>query len=112
MRLLTGGFESNPGSEKRPAQRAFVISPSGPPWKEACEEALGAAGWEDSAVPAWSYVYELRRDDVVVSTGRLTSDQLLAVDEVILIASARARVREVVSHPSETRLILEVDEPR
>ena len=55
------------------------------------------------------YIYELRKADNVVSTGRLNLEEEVEVGDVVHVAGAIARVREVVWNGSEGtwRLVLE-----
>jgi hypothetical protein len=58
---------------------------------------------------ATGYIYELRHKDAIVSTGRLSLDEPADVGDLVHVAGATARVREVVWNGSEGswRLILE-----
>jgi hypothetical protein len=56
---------------------------------------------------ALTYTYELRARSDVVSTGRLTSDRPLDIDDRIAVGGALATVVEVIRLSDETRLVLE-----
>lgn len=60
-------------------------------------------------LPAISYVYELRDDDTVVATGRLSRDAPLAAGDTVAISGKVCIVRQVIStlNLNEQRLILE-----
>ncbi len=59
---------------------------------------------------ALTYTYELRQGWDVLSTGRLTSDSPLDVDDRIAVAGVLATVVEVIRLADETRLVLEARE--
>jgi hypothetical protein len=58
---------------------------------------------------ATEYTYELRRGREILSTGRLTVDDELAVGDIVHVAGVTARVQEIVWNGTEQsfRLILE-----
>jgi hypothetical protein len=60
---------------------------------------------------AITYVYELRDEDTVVATGRLTRDAQLSLGDTVAIGGKVGVVRQIVStlNPNEQRLILEAD---
>jgi hypothetical protein len=60
-------------------------------------------------MPTWSYVYELRREGTIVSTGHLTSERQLAVDDRVPMANGAGRVKDVVHGREGARLILELE---
>ena len=54
-----------------------------------------------------AYVYELRRGDDIVSTGRLTAERDLGPGDELAVAGVVARVKEVAWTNGERRLMLE-----
>jgi hypothetical protein len=54
-----------------------------------------------------AYAYELRQDDQVLSTGRLTMDDALAPGDEVTVAGIVALVNELTWVGGESRLLLE-----
>jgi hypothetical protein len=53
------------------------------------------------------YEYELRRDGVVIATGRIQLEQAPAPGDELTLGSTHARVEDVLPLRGGTRLILE-----
>jgi hypothetical protein len=56
---------------------------------------------------ATAYAYELRRGEDILSTGRLTAENDVALGDELTVAGVVARVKEVGWTDGERRLMLE-----
>lgn len=60
-------------------------------------------------MPAWPYVYELRREGTILATGQFTSERELAAGDLVPLAGGVGRVVDVVTGLlGAPRLILEL----
>ena len=62
---------------------------------------------DDFRPVALAYAYELRHNDQVLATGRVTSDTEVEVGDELRLAGLVGRVREVIWAAGEPRLLLE-----
>ena len=60
------------------------------------------------AVPA-DYVYELRRGEEILATGRLLLDDEISLGDELMLAGCPARVEELAWAAGESRLVLSAD---